>query len=740
MNDIFTNILHASFHGSVIILLVIAARLLLRKAPRSTICLLWVMAGLRLLMPFQIESPISLQPEIPPVVSQMEAQSPAPVLPDIQPDSAVVPDQLPPDVTITYDDNAVSAPVIHVFDYDAIAIGIWLTVACGLVGYTVISYGLLKRKVGGSTLAEDGVYESTAIDSPFLLGYVKPAIFLPAKLPDADRPYILAHERGHMDRGDNWIKLIGFLCVALHWFNPLVWLGYHLLCKDIEMACDEHVVKHMDLASRKGYSAALVNCSTTRHFGACPVAFGEVSVKQRVLSVLHYRKPGFWISLACLAVVGFVATCFLTNPTSQPEETLPGDSIPNEHAQIIEQCKSAYLQTFGSQTYHIQVDTQYQSQSGIMDYSTKTTFLRNGDDWFRQGIVHEQNFDKTVVELGYGGTVLKRSKNDASPTEKWTLTNDSAELHTPWTVEIDWNRLTYHETDAASGSRGHSFLLDGNEDNVITFCLSYGGSLTAILHRFDLVTPMDTISYVTVECKLISSQAEEISSDILDTYHQAILEIAPAESPKVTQLLQKCQDAIEMFQRAQDYFVYVHFESNDPAVLSDDYFCDYWRSGADYLQNERMPDAQDLCLYVNGKYFRKTISKAIRQQDPHYANWTPVEQPEVHFTGRPWVMNVRWEDADISFLGSDSIATEEVITVAVNDPNAAYPYRLTFRFGKESGKLNSIRMWHTYESAGATYTSSATIEGYSFDKDDVNITIQKYYQEAQLQTIPDEID
>lgn len=737
MNDIFESILSVSFSGSILILVVIAARLLLRKAPRSTICLLWVMVGLRLLLPFRIESNFSLQPEVPPLVSQAGERLDTPPLSNIEPDSAVVPDNLPPDVSITYNDNAVTEPVIRVVDYGAIAAGVWAVIACGVVGYTIISYGLLKRKVRGATLVEEGVLESAAIDSPFLLGYIKPAIFLPKGLGTADRPYILAHERGHMERGDNWIKLIGFLCVGLHWFNPLVWLGYHLLCKDIEMACDEYVVKYMDLDSRKGYSAALVNCSTTRRFGACPVAFGEVSVKQRVLSVLHYRKPGFWISLACVVVIGIIAGCFLTSPASQPEETTPGTTASGEHAQITEQCKRAYLQAVGSQTYHIEVDTKYESRSGIMDYSTETKFLRHGDDWYREGIIHEQNFDETVAELGYGGTVYKRSYENASMTTitRWTSTNDSAELYAPWTIEIDWNRLTYREAQGALGSLAYSFLLDGKEDNVITFCLSPGGRLASILHHFDLTTEMDTVSHVTVDCEFVFTDEETIVSSIAERYQEATGGYADEGD-----ILQKCEDAIKMFQNADDYFVYVHFENNDPAVLSDDYFQDYWHSGADYLQNDRMPDAQNLCLYVNGQYFRKTISQATRQEDLSYPNWTPVEQPEVHFTGRPWVMNVRWVDAYISFLGRDIIAMDEVITVAVNDPDAEYPYQLTFRFNQESGKLNSIRMWYTYEYAGATYTSSATIEGYSFDKSDVDMTIQKYHLEAQLQTISDEMD
>lgn len=528
MKEIFASVLSAGFYGSVIILLVIAARLLLRKAPRSTICLLWVMVGLRLLIPFRIESSFSLQPEIP----QFVGQGASPALPDVQPDNVIVPDRLPPNVTVTYDDNAVTEAVIRVVDYGAVAAGIWAVVACGIVGYTIISFLLLKRKVSDAPPVEEGIYETDAIDSPFLLGYIRPNIYLPKGLGETDRHYILAHERGHLERGDNWIKLVGFLCVSIHWFNPLVWLGYHLLCKDIEMACDEYVVKYMDLDSRKGYSAALVNCSSQHRFGACPVAFGEVSVKQRVLSVLHYRKPGFWISLACVVTIGVIVACFMTNPIA-PDST----------------------------------------------------------------------------------------------------------AHT------------------------------------------------------------------------------ELGSD----------------------QLQKCEDAVEMLQSGDCYYMRIYFEHNDPDILSSNSYNYYWRSGEDYLQCDWTQDWKNWCLYTQGKYYRKNVSDAMPPEELAYGNWTWVEQPELQFSGEPWIMNVRWGEAAVSILASDTTAMEEVITVSVNDPEAEYPYQLTFRFDRESGTLSSIRMWHSYEFAGVTYTSSATIESYSFDEREIKATIQKYYLETQVQAISDEI-
>jgi beta-lactamase regulating signal transducer with metallopeptidase domain len=429
MDQLFSSILSASFHGSIIILLVLAARLVLRKAPRRTICLLWVMVGLRLLIPFQIESSFSLQPEMP----QFSQQAVTPTLPEIQPDHAVIPDRLPPDVTITYDDNAVTQPTIRVVNYKAIAAIVWIAVACGMAGYTLISYLHLKRKVSGAELLEDGVYESSAIDSPFLLGYIKPNIYLPKGLSEADRGYILAHERGHMERGDNWIKLIGFVCVSIHWFNPLVWLGYHLLCRDIEMACDEYVVKHMDLDSRKGYSAALVNCSTQRRFGACPVAFGEVSIKQRVLSVLNYRKPGFWISLACVLVIGMTVACFMTNP------------ITSEYAgpstEYLEKCEDAVRQIQSADAYYF-LDSYECNDPDVLSDSSRHHYWSSGENLMQRTETADwENWYLYVNGRHYEKDVTIAVPPEDIPYPHWTMVNQPSRefLEAPWIMRFQWN-------------------------------------------------------------------------------------------------------------------------------------------------------------------------------------------------------------------------------------------------------------------------------------------------------------
>ena len=192
--------------------------------------------------------------------------------------------------------------------------------AVSLLCASLISYTHLRRQVKDARKIRGG-WECEGLETAFVLGFLKPKIYIPAGVSDNTRQQILAHERTHLDKGDHWIKLIGFLALVLHWFNPLVWVSYILLCKDIEMACDQRVVQFMDLPERKAYSAALLDCSTHKvHYAACPVAFGEVSVKYRIKSVLSYKKPAFWISLLGVLAIAFVAVCLGTNPVEKQED------------------------------------------------------------------------------------------------------------------------------------------------------------------------------------------------------------------------------------------------------------------------------------------------------------------------------------------------------------------------------------------------------------------------------------
>ena len=409
MKDFFDLILDASLSGSVIILMILLLRLVLSKAPRRYICLLWLLAGLRLLVPIQIESPLSLQPEVPPIVnSQVQTPDPTPDrIPEADPAPMVPadPGDLPGDVdvvvgddpggnlvvtppdrpsmeipegsgtVVTPGDSTVTVtpgadPVIQVkpaFDWAAVLPWVWVLGAGAMGLYTLISYLRLKHRVREAVLVDRNVYETAAIDSPFLLGYLRPRIYLPVGLAPQDLDHILAHEQTHLRRGDHWSKLLGFVCLSVHWFNPLVWMAYVMLCKDIEMACDESVVRNMSTGQRKAYSTALVNCAADhRSLSACPLAFGEVSVKSRILNVLNYRKPSFWISLVCVVAIVFTLVCLMTDPVTQ------------ENA-FIQQCTDALAKWQEAEDYYVGIITQ--SEIGEESNFFQTLYWKLGDDY-----------------------------------------------------------------------------------------------------------------------------------------------------------------------------------------------------------------------------------------------------------------------------------------------------------------------------------------------------------------------
>lgn len=328
MTHVFENVLIASFHGSIIIAVVLLLRLLLGKAPRKFICLLWLMAGLRLLVPLEISSTVSLQPK--PYTgeasygSQVADWTPEFMLsvePEQEPQMQI--SNGPPEQTQTTYVQPESQPTAQPraeFHWMEAAALVWLLVMGAIGVCCLMSYLRLRRRVREAIRVKEGIWVCDRINTAFILGYVRPRIYIPMGISREVCKHILAHERTHLEKGDHWYKLMGFVALTVHWFNPLVWIGYVLLCKDIEMACDERVVQFMELGERKRYSAALLACSSGRtHLSTCPVAFGEVSVKERIRRVLNYKKPSFWISLTAVAALAFVAVCFLTSPQEAPE-------------------------------------------------------------------------------------------------------------------------------------------------------------------------------------------------------------------------------------------------------------------------------------------------------------------------------------------------------------------------------------------------------------------------------------
>lgn len=320
MAEIFQKALNMSIAAGWLILAVIALRLLLRRAPKRFRLLLWAVVGLRLALPWSIESALSLIPSAQTLPEGIMLER-APVL-----DTGISPlnGAINPGFTAAFTPElGASANPLQVLL--PIAAAFWMLGAAAMLLWALVSWLRLRKRVREAVRLEENVYECE-ITSPFVLGLFRPRIYLPFSLENGERELVLAHERAHITAGDHIIKPLGWLLLAAHWYNPLVWLAYALFCRDIELACDERVVRGLSLSDRADYSQALLDLSRPRGgVRACPLAFGESSVKGRVKSVLSYKKPAFWLVLLAVVVCVGAAVCFLTDPKEEAEPVDDGD-------------------------------------------------------------------------------------------------------------------------------------------------------------------------------------------------------------------------------------------------------------------------------------------------------------------------------------------------------------------------------------------------------------------------------
>ena len=316
MSGIFLKLLNLSISASWLVLVVLALRLVLKRAPKWVNVLLWGMVALRLMVPFSIESALSLIPSAETVSPEVVRFDPAPTITSGVEfiDNAVNP---------SLSESFAAAPLASVnplYVWTYLAGWVWLIGLTAMLLYALVSYLRLRRRVSASIPLRENIYVCDEVPSPFILGIVHPCIYLPSALDEAQRGSVLSHERAHLARRDHWWKPLGYVLLAVYWFNPLLWLAYTLLCRDIELACDERVLRGMDAGQIKDYSSALLACSVPRRMlAACPLAFGEVGVGARVKNALRYKKPAFWVVAASVIVCIVVAVCFLTNPRTDTD-------------------------------------------------------------------------------------------------------------------------------------------------------------------------------------------------------------------------------------------------------------------------------------------------------------------------------------------------------------------------------------------------------------------------------------
>ena len=313
MSELFLKIVNMSISASWLVLAVLLLRIMLKKVPKWVSVLLWGFVAVRLICPFSLESVLSLIPSTETISPEIMTDWTPEINTGIDPLNSVV----NPVISSSFAPKPwTSANPLQIL-IPAWA-NLWVLGMIGMLLYSAVSYLLLRRKVTTAVQLKENIFQSENVALPFVLGIIKPKIYLPFNMSEQDMEHVVAHEQAHICRKDHLWKPLGFLLLALHCFNPLMWLGYVLLCRDIELACDEKVIRQMDNENRADYTQVLVACSVNRRsIAACPLAFGEVGVKERVKSVMNYKKPAFWILVTAIIVCIAVAVCFLTNPMDQ---------------------------------------------------------------------------------------------------------------------------------------------------------------------------------------------------------------------------------------------------------------------------------------------------------------------------------------------------------------------------------------------------------------------------------------
>ena len=427
MESLFIKLLNNSISAGWLVLAVLLARLLLKKGPKNLRCALWALVGLRLALPVRLQSVFSLVPSAV-TVSEKIMLDPTPA---INSGISVLDKAVNPVVAASFTPEPwVSANPLQILIFAASAV--WLAGLAALLLYSAVSWLRLRHRVAESVPLRDNIRLCHQVDSPFVLGMIKPRIYLPFGMDEGSMGLVIAHEQAHIRRRDNLTKPLAFLLLAVYWFNPLMWLAYVLLCRDMEFACDERVLREQN-GIRKAYASALLSCSVPHHHAAvCPVAFGELGVKQRIKTVLKYKKPALWLTAAAVVLIVVLALAFLTDPAGLRFDTKENPVLSAESVDLrqsepfirkmnndqLEELMSARLSRLGKTAksneyegmtpiYFISVVFQDGSSAKISGYSANDENMLDIQYKGSRYVVENQDFAGYVNRFCIGGDMAE---------------------------------------------------------------------------------------------------------------------------------------------------------------------------------------------------------------------------------------------------------------------------------------------------------------------------------------------
>ena len=487
MDAIFSRVLQTSVSGSIVILAVLVLRLILQKAPKRAVCLLWMLAVLRLLVPFELQSNWSLQPEL--------AEFAWPVAQEEYFNSGTVVSPVPP----AYLGDAVEYPMPEQPPKEEPAerlAWLWTAGAAALAVHGAVSLLRLKKRIREAVILEEGVWVCPGLDTAFVLGFFRPRVYLPV-LEHEERALVLRHERQHIRRGDHWWKPLAYAAVSLHWFNPLAWVTYVLLCRDMELACDQETVREMDHAERRAYSAALLRCAVKRSgIAACPVAFGEISVKERIKMVLNYKKPGVGVTIIALLAAIAVGFFLLTSPKEQTD---------------LERCEEGLREWQALEVYQFRQNQTSVGEDVLVEFSQSDFWSADGEhlkkfsyaeelgDWlhWKDGKAHQYQFGSLDADWEDVGWQEIQAREDEV---------------IPWIMRLDWDQLTVRSCEPSDDGKTVLLTVDFPTLGPGTLCFYFEDdrALSVVSRTFADVN--STVCTTTIA--LVETDRAEIEKDL----------------------------------------------------------------------------------------------------------------------------------------------------------------------------------------------------------------------------------
>lgn len=541
MSEIFLKLVNMSITASWLVLAVVILRFVFKKAPKFIHCIMWALVGIRLVFPFSIESVLSIIP----------SANTFPVENIYSPDQNIANNSYyhGVDSGVGFIDNAlnpithdVSSPEVLRSNLDIISI-VWIVGIAAMLVYTLISYMRIYKRVSASICVKENTFICDDIDTPFILGVFRPRIYLPSSMSESDAEYVVAHEKAHLKRLDHLWKPLGFLILAVYWFNPVLWLAYFLLCRDIEFACDQKVIRELGIEIKKPYSDALINCSVPRKMlAACPLAFGETSVKSRIKSVLSFKKPAVWIIIASVLAVSIAAVCLLTNP----KKLSPTDELLKYN---LDPAEMVYCYTAGSFTqtppmYSVTSDMFLQEIGNYdsvytlgsmkeLKLNSKNFNSKFEDDGWTDGysaeFIRSNNKNAWQVNTEYATYILLEQKDGTYYITK--LSSKSLDINTVYRLDM------IKKEDSNNNGGNVSSGISGSEENVNA---SFNATVLEVYENYVVVEPFkdQNISSLPIEASTnVISQIPvpdlKVGSKIQIVYNGEILETYPEKIQNV---------------------------------------------------------------------------------------------------------------------------------------------------------------------------------------------------------------